>query len=41
MYIFVLNNMNMKILYPLILLAIEECLDTDFGDISNSESDLK
>ena len=27
--------------YPLILLATEECLDMDFGDISNSESDLE
>ena len=27
--------------YPLILLATEECLDIDFGDISNSESDLE
>ena len=26
--------------HPLMLLATEECLDIDFGDISNSESDL-
>ena len=28
------------ITHPLMLLATEECLDIDFGDISNSESDL-
>ena len=26
--------------HPLMLLATDECLDIDFGDISNSESDL-
>ena len=34
-------NKSGSITYPSILLATEECLDIDFGDISNSESDLE